>query len=233
MRETKADAHKKRSKISPLTNLALALTAVGAASILSLHYAEGLALIGLLLFMPLALVVTIIGLVNIRTSERKTMQLVLIIAALVVQVGLSAPLGYHVSSERILQRIGCGCDPKALGMALSAYANDHSGRYPNPQDWCDALAEHSGWQGKLFCKHPSAAVSQGLCHYALNPECEPGSPGDVVLIFETRGGWNQSGGPESLTAKDNYKRGWRVLLNNGHLKFIEPRGLAKLKWQVP
>jgi hypothetical protein len=230
MSERNGGAPAKWSKMSKLTKLALLLTAVGAASILSLQRAEGLALMGLLLFMPLAFAVTIMGLVNIRKSKRKHMELGLVIAALFVQVGLSAPLGYLVASERILQRIGCGCDPKAIGAALSAYADDHNGRYPSPRDWCDALAEHSGRQGKLFCKHPTAAVNQGLCHYALSRDCEPNSPGDVVLIFETRGGWNESCGPESLTAKDNYKRGWRVLLNNGHPKFIEPRELHKLKW---
>lgn len=97
MSETKGAVHSKRSRISTPTKLALALTGVGAARILSLQHAEGLALIGLLLFMPLAFVVTIIGSVNAWTGKRNTMELEPIIAASFVQAGLSAPLGYHVS----------------------------------------------------------------------------------------------------------------------------------------
>jgi hypothetical protein len=126
--------------------------------------------------------------------------------------------------------------------------------YPAPTDWCDSMLKPfypsdiipsatSEWDGKtLIC--PSAG--EGKCHYAMNPNCGPNSPGDMVLLFETKAGWNQHGGPELFTF-DNHKPqrpvpnvlsrrdsgGGCVLLNNGTIKFIRTRDeLLKLRWKT-
>ncbi len=71
------------------------------------------------------------------------------------------------------------------------------------------------------------------CHFAFNPNAKPNSPGDVVLLFSTKGGWNQFGGPETFSS-DNYKEigriGGYVLFNNGDIKFVKPDEVLKLNW---
>jgi hypothetical protein len=57
-------------------------------------------------------------------------------------------------------------------------------------------------------------------HYAMNPNCGPGSPPDTVLLFETKAGWNQHGGPELFTFDNHDPHGGSVLLNDGTVKFI-------------
>ena len=66
----------------------------------------------------------------------------------------------------------------------------------------------------------------------MNADCEPNSPGDTVLLFETTTGWNQHGGPESFTFDNHDPRGGLVLLNDGTVKFIrsEPQ-LRQLRWE--
>jgi hypothetical protein len=54
----------------------------------------------------------------------------------------------------------------------------------------------------------------------MNPNCEPNSPPDMVLLFETKAGWNQHGGPELFTFDNHDPRGGCVLLNDGTVKFI-------------
>jgi hypothetical protein len=70
-------------------------------------------------------------------------------------------------------------------------------------------------------------------HFAFNPNAEPNSPGDVVLLFSTKGGWNQFGGPE-IFSSDNYKEigcvGGYVLFNNGDVRFVKPSEVSKLNW---
>jgi prepilin-type processing-associated H-X9-DG protein len=70
------------------------------------------------------------------------------------------------------------------------------------------------------------------CHYALNPNCGPNSPGDVVLLFETTGGWNQYGGPEILTTENHGGKGCNVLFNDGSVRFVDADELTKLKWRA-
>jgi hypothetical protein len=76
------------------------------------------------------------------------------------------------------------------------------------------------------------AVREGRCHYAMNPNCEPNSPEDVVLLFETKGGWNKYGGPEILTFENHKEKGCNILFNSGHVMFIKPGQISKLKWKA-
>ncbi|UCF00178.1 MAG: hypothetical protein JSV82_03670 [Planctomycetota bacterium] len=90
------------------------------------------------------------------------------------------------------------------------------------------LREYDDSQGK----HHYTFIVQ-WCHFALNPNVEPDSSGDVVLLFSTQGGWNQCGGPE-IFSTENYREidhvGGYVLLNNGDVKFIKPKDIDKLNW---
>ena len=76
------------------------------------------------------------------------------------------------------------------------------------------------------------ASKKGRCHYAMNPNCEPKSPSDMVLLFETKGGWNQFGGSELLTTENHGGKGCNVLFNDGHVEFVRPERLGELKWKV-
>ena len=65
-------------------------------------------------------------------------------------------------------------------------------------------------------------------HYAMNPNCLPNSPPDIVLLFETEGGWNQSGGLELLTTQNYKGKGCNILFNDGHVEFVKTSELDKL-----
>lgn len=71
-----------------------------------------------------------------------------------------------------------------------------------------------------------------VSHYAVNPHCQPDSPGDMVLLFEARAGWNQHGGPELFTFDNHDPKGGCVLLNDGTVKFIRTaEELHALRWE--
>ncbi len=107
--------------------------------------------------------------------------------------------------------------------------------YPSPDTWCDAMVSrhreeriYPGMTGPHAC--PSAG--SGRSHYAMNSACEADSPGDMVLLFETKAGWNQYGGPELFTFDNHDPRGGCVLLNDGTVKFIRTeRELHALRWR--
>jgi len=110
--------------------------------------------------------------------------------------------------------------------------------YPTPSKWCDDILrpyyELVGiTMGRLNSEsHICPSASKGKCHYAMNPNCEPDSPSDMVLLFETKAGWNQHGGPEQFSFVNHEPKGGCVLLNDGTVKFIRTKEeLQQLRWK--
>ena len=137
----------------------------------------------------------------------------------------------------------CATNLINLGKAIRVYANEHGGRYPEPNQWCDLLMKHTDVQEKrFFCPGvrlrwrrqvlPWPIPKKTRCHYAMNPNCRPDSPPDIVLLFETRGGWNQFGGPEILSMDNHGGFVCHILLNDGQVRIVKPSGLKKLKWKA-
>jgi len=108
--------------------------------------------------------------------------------------------------------------------------------YPIPAKWCDVMVPAyrsigmvDYWNMRLYIC-PSAI--QGKCHYAMNPNCKPDSIPNTVLLFETKAGWNQHGGPELFTFDNHEPKGGCVLLNDGTVKFIRTNEeLQQLRWK--
>jgi hypothetical protein len=122
---------------------------------------------------------------------------------------------------------------------------DSSGKteisYPQPANWCGAIVRACRTIEMLneeiirpfIC--PAVAESKiylAKSYYAMNPNCEPDSPPDMVLLFETKAGWNQNGGPELFIFDNHDPKGGCVLLNDGTVKFIRKNEeLQKLRWK--
>jgi hypothetical protein len=122
--------------------------------------------------------------------------------------------------------------------------------YPQPSEWCDvfekAMRAYRPAEGfiewtpkreermreRIEERFRCPNMQEGRCHYAMNPHCEPNSPADTVLLFETEAGWNQHGGPELFTFDNHDPRGGCVLLNDGSVRFIRTEEeLHALRWE--
>jgi hypothetical protein len=108
-------------------------------------------------------------------------------------------------------------------------------RYPPPAEWCDIMDEYKRTRYRsqeritwgLKCP-----AQEGRCHYVMNPNCEPNSPPDMVLLFETKAGWNQHGGPELFTFDNHDPKGGCVLFNDDTVRFIRTEEeLKQLRWR--
>ena len=132
-------------------------------------------------------------------------------------------------TREFARRVVCGANLRHLGAVMHRYANDNNQNYPQVNNWCELLIEYANVPERAFVC-PSAA--EGRCHYAINPHCGPNSPNDVVLLFETKGGWNQFGGPEILTFENHKGKGCNVLFNDGSVRFVKPQEVSELKWDV-
>lgn len=128
-----------------------------------------------------------------------------------------------------IHQVVCGTNLSGLGKALEIYASDCDGRYPTADKWCDLLVQGNYASEKQFV---CPGGVKGRSHYAINPNAERNSPADMVLLFETKGGWNQCGGQEILSVRNHWPRGCNILFMDTFVEFIKPERLEELKWKV-
>ena len=130
--------------------------------------------------------------------------------------------------RRPAKNIVCQSNLKTFGMIFYMYALDNSNSYPAPQKWCDTLS--NGWIRNMPEIFHCPSAQKARCNYALNPNCEPNSPPDTVLLFETKGGWNLSGGPELLSMGNHGGYGCNVLLNSGSVDYVRNDEIENINW---
>lgn len=132
-------------------------------------------------------------------------------------------------TRQLAQRVACGANMATLGKAMIIYCNDFNDKYPPPSQWCDLLIEHTAVCKEQFrCR----GAKQGPCNYAMNAAIEKlgaTAPPDIVLLFETRPGWNQAGGPEILST-ENHREGCNVVFNDSHVQFVKTKDIQNLRW---
>ena len=131
-------------------------------------------------------------------------------------------------------RFRCGSNMGTLYTSGPLYQRKVS-TYPEPAEWCDAVMQgrkHYLSEERMTGHFKCPVAGEGQCHYAMNPNCKPDSPQDMVLLFETKAGWNQNGGPELFSFINHDPKGGCVLLNDGIVKFIRTKEeLQELRWK--
>ena len=127
---------------------------------------------------------------------------------------------YHLTEKRRLQDT----------------SNKNETIYPTLTEWCNVMERTYASLGmtdeNVIRPHQCPSAGTGKNHYAMNPNCRPDSPADMVLLFETEAGWNQHGGLELFTFDNHEPKGGCVLLNDGTVKFIRTtEELKQLRWK--
>ena len=124
--------------------------------------------------------------------------------------------------------IACRSNLKLLGLALQMYADENSGSYPQPEKWCDLIKPYYKVEKIFHCP----AIKEVKCYYAINPNCEPNSPPDTVLLFETKDGdWNLTGGKELLTTENHTDNKCNVLYNDYSVEIVKKEEIQNLRWE--
>jgi prepilin-type processing-associated H-X9-DG protein len=155
----------------------------------------------------------------------------LIITGFIIIVALLSiltPVFFHVRAT--VHKMICGTNMSLLCMTMLLYAQDYNDKFPTPSKWCDLIIEHTDVKTKMF-RCPGAP--EGQCNYAMNKNIEKlgtKSPPDMVMLFETKPGWNQFGGPEILSTENHYSEGCNVAFMDTHVDFVKTEDLNKLKW---
>jgi prepilin-type processing-associated H-X9-DG protein len=188
------------------------------------------------------LVVGIIALVRINKSKSqlggKGMALAgtSVSAALLLLMPIPAAmlLPALAKAKHKANAIHCMSNVKQLNLGVMMYANDNQDQFPSGTTWCDALRAYATNDKVYLCTQGKPGQR---CHYALNAQLvgrelkDVHTPAETVLIFETDGGWNLSGGRELLPAKPRHSNGYVVGFADGHAELVRPERLEKLRWE--
>jgi prepilin-type processing-associated H-X9-DG protein len=189
------------------------------------------------------LVLGIIALVRINKSNgqlggRGLAQAAIIVSAVLL---LLAPIPAAMLLPALAQAkqkaasIRCMNNVKQLNLGRIMYANDNKDRFPAGTGWCDSLSPYLGGSTNVFVC-PNGTPNQ-RCHYAFNAQLvghginDVQAPAQTVLVFESDGGWNVSGGPELLPAKDRHRGVYGIGFADGHAEMVRAERLGRLRWE--
>jgi hypothetical protein len=244
MDEAQTNMPEQKPETSVSAKWSFALTFVSFLSISSfIIFNDAFSLIILLTSALVSIILGISGFNEIRKSDAAlkgkglaiagtTFHSILLILMIVIAVTLQYAGRKHYD---IMQ---CRTHLALLGKSIQYYKNENQGRYPDPNKWCDLLmSECEMARHDFLCKdtgvryHGQEQTAQPKrCDYAINPNAEPNSRADMVLLFETKPGWNQSGGPEILSTESHKQEGCNILFNDGRVEFVPANQLKKLRW---
>ena len=194
-----------------------------------------------LLTAPLAFILGVISLIMIARSNGRLKGMGFAITGIVVPIvalpfvailmGIMMPALFKVRT--LAFQIVCNQNLTSLGNAMTIYADDNDKTYPTPEKWCDLLIQYADCNEKMLrCK----GDTQGPSSYAMNhnvAELGADAPPDMVLLFESKPGWNQLGGPELLTLENHHDHpgeGCNILFCDGHVEFVRAEDIDELRW---
>lgn len=121
---------------------------------------------------------------------------------------------------------------RLLAIAAQMYAGTHTGHLPAASNWCDALMPFA-LSPSVF--QSSAPGTTNQCDYAFNSSLSGTNISAVnsqtVLFFESDGGWNASGGPETMIPQPRHGRDLVVVFVDGHTEMVNATRLSRLRWK--
>ena len=162
-----------------------------------------------------------------KTSKLAIREMVAAVIVVLLIIAILWPVCIRLSESR--RRIRCEANLVRLGKSMVIYACCSDDKYPTADEWCDLLIEYAEVSEKAFVC-PSAG--EGRCHYARNPNAKLTSSPDMVVLFETKGGWNQFGGLGLVTFENHKGKGCNICFNDFHVEFVKPNQLGELKWKA-
>lgn len=167
---------------------------------------------------------------NKNIKKRSNKVVLIFIATFIISLLIFILLPARSRPSKPRRDVVCLKNLRFLGLAFQMYAQDNSNSYPTPDKWCDLIKPYIGRDAEVIMRCP--AVKEGKCHYAMNPNCEPNSPPDTVLLFETKGGWNLFGGQELLTTENHSNNTTHIYFKDGSYKRIRKEEIPNLKWKT-
>ena len=193
--------------------------------------AEYLLLLSFIAFLYTLLVgvTSLIGLVFRETKRKFYIQTALSIVVSLSLIFIHLYIGHkivegHKRSLLVAKRIVCNSNLRQICFYCSS-------NIVEKRSWCDDLRTHIEDSNEFKC----TIDNTGPCSYAMNeniPDDANDFPDDLVLLFESTPGWNQTGGPDDVVTDRHKESGANIGFADGRVEFIKPEDIPNLRWTV-
>jgi prepilin-type processing-associated H-X9-DG protein len=185
------------------------------------------------------LVLGIVSLVQISKSQGRSKGQGLAIAGVIVSMLFLfvAPimlLPALAKAKAKAQTINCMNNVRQITLAVVLHTQSSSNSFPPAVSWCEAIQPEVGSDKVFQCVGGDKSLR---CHYAFNAKLggmnlgSVQNPAQTVMVFETDGGWNLSGGSELLPQKPRHDRAVAVGFVDGHVEMVTEARLPQLQWE--
>ena len=188
------------------------------------------------------LVLGIIALIMIRKSQGRLRGFGRALAGTIVSTAwilffimLTMALG---AAMQLAMNINCTNNEKQLALAVITYADDHTNQLPHAATWCDDIKTLAGSEKVFQCPAANSEAKGERCDYAFNVKLDGLDRDkvhpDTVMIFDSDGGWNASGGREAVAITRHGSGSLRfvnVAFADGSVRRVPESELATLRWE--
>ena len=134
------------------------------------------------------------------------------------------------------KRVVCGTGLKKLNDYCMYYEHNER-KLPASSNWCDLLRPYAESKTPSILEpvYQCPVDKIGPCSYAMNENITADAkelPGDLVLLFESAPGWNQTGGADDVVADRHGENnpGANIAFADGFVKFVPAEDIPTLRW---
>ena len=129
------------------------------------------------------------------------------------------------------QNGSCENNARQVALAVRLYADENEGKCPPAVNWCDAILNNLPGPETLRCPQRRGEQSGFAFNAKLAGKTLSSIPPDTVLIFESDGGWNSTGGSETVLSRPPHGRNYYFGFADGSVRPVSRDELPQLRWE--
>ena len=129
------------------------------------------------------------------------------------------------------QNLNCVNNAQQVVLAVRLYADENDGKCPPAVNWCDTILNNLPGPDALKCPQRRGEQSGFGFNTKLAARTLSSIPPDTVMIFESSGGWNFTGGPGDVVANPPHGRSYVFGFADGSVRQVGRDELPQLRWE--
>lgn len=153
----------------------------------------------------------------------------MLLISLLIMAGLLLPALAKLKQNA--QSSNCDNNARQVALAIRLYADENDGKCPPAVNWCDAILNNLPGPETFKCPQRPKEKSGFAFNAKLAGKTLSSIPPDTVLIFESSGAWNFTGGPEAIVARPPHGRSYVFGFADGNVRKISRDEMPQLRWE--
>lgn len=154
---------------------------------------------------------------------------IMLFVSLLIGAGLLLPALAKLKQNG--QNTNCENNAKQVALAVRLYADENDGKCPPAVNWCDAILNNLPGPETFQCPQRRGEKSGFAFNAKLAGKTLSSIPPDTVLIFESGGGWNATGGTEAMVSRPPHGKSTVFGFADGSVRPVSRDELPQLRWE--